>query len=111
MNVVANSVARDFDGNVIVELVCQARGQFKLGVKWKFGITDAASNAKLVNNSDVLIEARIQRQIPANQCRRVKPSTRTVVCTLPAYACVASYRPRDGGNEASSQVSEIKIGN
>ena len=110
VNVVANGVAKDSDGNVTVELVCQARRQFKLGVKWKLGSTDVASNGKLVNNSDGLMEARIQLIVPADKCRRVNPSTRTVVCTFSPHACIASYPSRNGIREASSQISEVKIG-
>ena len=110
MNVVANGVAKDSDGNVTVELVCQARGQFELEVKWKLGSTDVASNGKLVNNSDGLIEARIQLIVPADKCGKVNPSNRTIVCTFSPHACVASYPTRNGISEASSQISEVKIG-
>ena len=110
VNVVANGVGKDSDGNVTVELVCQARGQFKLGVKWKLGSTDVATNGKLVNNSDGLIEARIQLIVPADKCGKVNPYTRTILCTFSPHACVASYLPSNGISEASSEISEVKIG-
>ena len=110
MHVVANGVGKDSDGNVTVELVCQARRQFKLGVKWKLVSTEVASNGKLVNNSDGLIEARIQLIVPADKCGKVNASTRTNVCTFSPHACIASCPPRNGISEASSQISEVKIG-